>query len=97
MLVALTKGFMLAVRAVARQIGTHIIEGQLIVPLLQRRRAHIAPALILIRTKINQLLFGPMGIVFAAPIAVVTYTAVNLLYVRNVLEEKVDLREDVPV
>jgi predicted PurR-regulated permease PerM len=36
-------------------------------------------------------LFGTVAIIFAAPIAVVLFTAVNLLYVRDTLHEKTDL------
>jgi predicted PurR-regulated permease PerM len=96
-LVALTKSFALAAWTVGGYTGIHIIEGYLVVPLLQRRLVHIPPALILISIIINQLLFGIIGLIFAAPIAVVTFTAVNLLYMRNVLDEQVNLPEDAPV
>ncbi|MGH6889194.1 MAG: AI-2E family transporter [Rhizomicrobium sp.] len=96
-LVALTVGLNTAIWTVAGYIGIHIVEGYLVVPLLQRRLVHIPPALILLSILVSQLLFGFVGIVFAAPIAVVAYTAINLLYVRNVLEERVSLPDDIPV
>lgn len=96
-LVALTIGFDTALWTAGGYLGIHIVEGYLIVPLLQRRLVHIPPALILLSILVSQLLFGIVGIVFAAPIAVVTYTAVNLFYVRNVLEERVNLPDDIPV
>jgi predicted PurR-regulated permease PerM len=96
-LVALTIGFDNAMWTVAGYIGIHIIEGYLIVPLLQRRLVHIPPALILLSILVSQLLFGFVGIVFAAPIAVVAYTATSLFYVRNVLDERVNLPDDIPV
>ncbi|HEX4078083.1 MAG TPA: AI-2E family transporter [Rhizomicrobium sp.] len=96
-LVALTLGFDTALWTVAGYLGIHIFESYLVTPLLQRRLVHIPPALILVSILITQLLFGFVGIIFAAPIAVVAYTAVNLLYLRNVLDEPVDLPDDVPV
>lgn len=96
-LVALTIGFSKAVWTLAGYIGIHIIEGYLIVPLLQRKLVHIPPALILLSILVSQLLFGFVGIVFAAPIAVIAFTAINLLYVRNVLDERVNLPDDIPV
>ncbi|HEY3777533.1 MAG TPA: AI-2E family transporter [Rhizomicrobium sp.] len=96
-LVALTIGFNKAIWTVAGYIGIHILEGYLIVPLLQRRLVHIPPALILLSILVSQLLFGFVGIIFAGPIAVVAYTAINLLYLRNVLEERVNLPDDIPV
>ncbi|MGH6876564.1 MAG: AI-2E family transporter [Rhizomicrobium sp.] len=96
-LVALTLGFDSVVWTLAVYLGIHIFEGYLVVPLLQRRLVHIPPGLILVSILVNQLLFGVVGIVFAAPIAVVAFTAVNLLYVRNLLDEPVDLPEKAPV
>ena len=96
-LVALTVGFDVTLWTVAGYTGIHMFEGYLVVPLLQRRLIHIPPALILVSILISQLIFGFVGIIFAAPIAVVAYTAVNLLYLRNVLDEEVNLPEDAPV
>lgn len=95
--VALAAGFAKAIWTIAGYIGIHVVEGYLLVPLLQRRLVHIPPALILLSILVSQLLFGVVGIVFAAPIAVVAFTAINLLYVRNVLDEEVNLPEDIPV
>ena len=36
-------------------------------------------------------LFGGVAIIFAAPIAVVIFAAVNLLYVRDTLHERTEL------
>jgi len=92
-LVALTIGLAPALWTLAVYIAIHIFEGYLIAPLLQRRFVHIPPALILMSILFSQLLFGPLGVMFAAPIAVFTYTAVKLLYVRDTLNEQVELPE----
>lgn len=96
-LVALTKGFGPALWTLAVYIAIHIFEGYLIAPLLQRRFVHIPPALILMSILFNQFLFGPPGVMFAAPIAVLTYTAVKLLYMRDTLNERVELPQSIEI
>ena len=83
-LVALTIGFCTALWAVAIFIAVHIFEGYLVVP-------SFPPAIILTSIFIDQFVFGLAGVVFASPIAVVVYTAVRLLYLRNTLKEQVEL------
>lgn len=90
-LVALTVGIVPALWTVAVYVAIHVFEGYLIAPLLQRHLVHIPPALILMSILFCQLLIGPLGVMFAAPIAVFTYTAVKLLYVRDTLNEHVEL------
>jgi len=60
-------------------------------PLIQRRMVHIPPAVMLMSIVALSFLFGPLAIVFAAPITVVLFVTVAKLYVRDRLEEHVPI------
>lgn len=90
-LVALTKSPHLALWTLLAYLVIHQIEGQLIAPLVQRRMVSIPPAVMLLGIAALTYLFGAVAIIFAAPIAVVIFTAVNLIYVRDTLGEKTEL------
>ena len=94
LLVALTRGYDVALYTLAVYAGIHVLEAYLVAPLLQRRLVKIPPALVLLSIILNQLLFGVAGTVFAAPIALVTFTMVRLLYVRNTLQERMPILDD---
>jgi predicted PurR-regulated permease PerM len=63
------------------------IESNVITPLIQHRTVEIPPALSLFAVIAAGIVFGPMGVVLAAPLAVVAYVAVKKLYVREALGE----------
>jgi predicted PurR-regulated permease PerM len=69
----------------------HQVEGNLIVPLVQRHLLSIPPALILLGITVVGVLFGTMGVIFAAPLAVVVFVAVKKLYIRDTLGERTHL------
>ena len=79
------------VRATAWTFGTYIIihqiEGNLIMPIIQRQLVHVPPALMLFSIVMLGLLFGPAGTIFAAPITVVLFVIVTKLYTHDTLEE----------
>ena len=64
------------------------IEGNLLEPLVQQRAVELPPALLLFSLVAGGLLFGMVGIIFAAPLLVVTYVLVKRLYVREALNTK---------
>jgi predicted PurR-regulated permease PerM len=90
-LVALTKSPEVALWTLAAYLIIHQIEGQVLAPLVQRRMVAIPPAVMLLGIAALTYLFGTTAIIFAAPIAVVVFTAVNLIYVRDTLGEKTEL------
>jgi predicted PurR-regulated permease PerM len=69
----------------------HQIEGNIVVPLVQRHLVFIPPAAMLLGIVAITYLFGTIFIIFAAPMAVVIFAAVNLLYVRDTLGETTEL------
>jgi predicted PurR-regulated permease PerM len=87
-LVAITKSPETALWTVFAYLVIHQIEGQIVSPLIQRHMVAIPPAVMLLGIVAITYLFGAIAIIFAAPIAVVVFAAVNLLYVRDTLGEK---------
>ena len=90
-LVALTQSPTTALWTALAYLVIHQIEGNLVAPLIQRRMVAIPPAVMLLGIAAISYLFGAIAIIFAAPIAVVIFAAVNLIYVRDMLHEKTTL------
>ncbi len=90
-LVAITKSPETALWTILAYLVIHQIEGQIVAPLIQRHMVAIPPAVMLLGIVAITYLFGAIAIVFAAPIVVTLFAAVNLLYVRDTLGEKTTL------
>jgi predicted PurR-regulated permease PerM len=69
-------------------IVIHQIEGNLIAPLIQRRLVFIPPAVMLLAIVTVLFVFGGFSVIFAGPMAVIVFVAVNKLYVRDSLGER---------
>ncbi len=63
------------------------LESNMITPLIQQRMVSLPPVVTLFAILCFGLLFGPLGLLLATPLAVVTYVLVTRLYIREVLEE----------
>jgi predicted PurR-regulated permease PerM len=61
------------------------VESNVITPIVQRSMVEIPPALLLLAVVVVGLIFGPSGLLFAAPITVAAFVAVKKLYVRETL------------
>lgn len=90
-LVAITKSPETALWTIFAYLVIHQIEGQIVAPLIQRHMVAIPPAVMLLGIVAMTYLFGAIAIIFAAPIVVTVFAAVNLLYVRDTLGEKTAL------
>jgi predicted PurR-regulated permease PerM len=64
-----------------------LVEGNVIQPQIQRRMLSLPPAATLFAVLAFGLLFGPMGLLLATPLAVVVFILVEDLYIRDVLKE----------
>ena len=87
-LVAITKSPETALWTILAYLVIHQFEGQVVAPLIQRHMVAIPPAVMLLGIVAITYLFGAIAIIFAAPIVVTLFAAVNLLYVRDTLGEK---------
>jgi predicted PurR-regulated permease PerM len=90
-LVAITKSPETALWTIVAYLFIHQLEGQVIAPLIQRHMVAIPPAVMLIGIVTLTYLFGLIAIIFAAPIAVVVYAAINLVYMHDTLGERTAL------
>lgn len=64
-------------------IAIHQFEGQVLIPLIQRRVVAVPPALTLFSVVGFGVLFGVSGVVFATPLAVVVLVLIQRLYLRD--------------
>lgn len=84
-LLALAHSPELALWAAGVYILVQQLEGNIVYPMVQQWAVHI-PAVVLIFSLIGfGMLFGTIGVIFAAPLTVVTYVLVKRLYVQEAL------------
>ncbi|MDP1874840.1 AI-2E family transporter [Phenylobacterium sp.] len=86
-MLALQDGPMMVVWTILVYIIVQQIESNLTYPLIQRKAVDLPPALTLFSVLGFGVLFGPLGVVFAAPLLVVLFVMVKILYIRNTLGE----------
>ncbi len=87
-LVALTLGLSPAIWTIIAYVVIHVFEGYVTAPMIERYFVTIPPALILSEIVVSDLLFGTIGVIMAAPITVVVYMAVKMMYVDDPLEDR---------
>lgn len=85
-LIGFSKGPRLALSALIVFIILQQIESNVVIPLVQRWAARMPPAVTVLSVLAGGLLLGPMGIVFAVPMAVGASTLIRRLYVEETLE-----------
>jgi len=90
-LVAVTGGFDQVVWTILAYVMIHQVEGNLIMPQIQRRMIYIPPALMLLGIASIGALAGLLGFVLAAPIVVAIFVIVQKAYVRDTLKEDITL------
>ena len=67
------------------------LEANLIMPLIQKRMVALPPVVALFAILCFGVLFGMLGVLFATPLAVFVFVAVNKLYVRDLLHEPTEV------
>jgi predicted PurR-regulated permease PerM len=78
----------LAIYVVILYLGLHLIEGYLLVPLVQRRIVHLPPALTLSAQLLLGLLAGLLGLLLATPLVAAALVLVRMVYVEDVLGDR---------
>lgn len=86
-LVALTVGPQTALYATLVYLIVSQLEGNLVSPLLQQRLVSLPPALTIFSVLAFSVLFGPLGGIVAAPLTVMLYTGVIVLWEQEALDE----------
>jgi predicted PurR-regulated permease PerM len=87
-LVASTQGLNTVIWTAIAYLAIHQIEGNLVVPLIQRQLIFIPPAVVLFGIVTILFVFGGVSVIFAEPIAVIVFVATKKLYVREALGER---------
>ncbi len=67
------------------------VEGNLITPLIQRQAVNLAPVLTLFAIVVFGGLFGTLGLLLATPLAVLGFIAVEQFYIRDTLNERMQI------
>jgi predicted PurR-regulated permease PerM len=88
-LMALSESPQVAVAAVIVFIVVQQLEEQVVLPLAQKWATALPPALGLLALAATGVLFGLPGLIFGAPLAVVTMCLVRKLYLENGIEKRV--------
>lgn len=68
-----------------------LLENYFITPLIQQRAVSMAPALLITVQIVMAILFGAMGVLLATPLAVVFIVLVQMLYIHDVLGDRIRL------
>jgi len=87
-LLALLQGPETVLWTLLMYFGVQQIESNVSYPLIQGRTVDLPPALTLFAVLGLGTLLGPLGVIFATPLAVVLFVMIKMLYVRNTLGEE---------
>jgi predicted PurR-regulated permease PerM len=90
-LLALAESPEMALWTVGLYLVVQQLEGNVIQPLVQQRAVEMPPALLLFALVAGGVIFGIIGVLFAAPLTVVLYVLVKRLYVREALHTSTPL------
>lgn len=83
---ALLRSPMHAVYVACLFVGLHLLEGHLVIPLVQREATRLPPVLTVLAMVLFYTLFGFLGLLLATPLLVFTLIATRSLYVEGVVE-----------
>ncbi|URD61250.1 AI-2E family transporter [Sphingomonas sp. KRR8] len=90
-LIALAIDPQLALWTVLLYVGIQHIEGYALQPIIQSWAVEIPGAVLLFALLAFGALFGPMGVIFAAPLTVVVFVMVKRLYVQEALDTPTEI------
>lgn len=85
LILALAQGPQTALLALAVVVVIQQLEGVLVTPFVQEKAVSLPPALTIFGVVAGGILFGAVGLLFAAPLLVVVYVLVQRLYVEEAL------------
>jgi predicted PurR-regulated permease PerM len=87
-LVALTQNPEAAVSVVLMYAVVHFVEGNFITPIVQAEATSLPPVLAILSTVAFSVLFGPIGVLLAAPLTLLLMVTLDLLYVQQGLGDE---------
>ncbi len=86
-LIAYARSPTTAVFVIALYVAIHVLDGYILVPLVQRRTVDLGPALTLTAQLAFGILWGILGVSVATPIIAALTTIVRMAYVEDVLKK----------
>jgi predicted PurR-regulated permease PerM len=93
-LVGFAQGPFLAVAVIIVYTIVQFIESNFLTPLIQKRTVSLPPAILLSAQLLMGILFGFLGVLLATPFSVVIIVLVQMLYVQDVLGNRVRILGD---
>lgn len=91
LLLASTQGMSTLIWVAGLFVLVELLEGNIILPLVQRQTVELPPAVTLFSLLLMGTLFGFLGVLVAAPLAAITLTLIKLLYIRGELGREAKL------
>lgn len=91
LLLASTAGADVLLYALVVYVVVQQVEGNVILPMVERQMLQLPPALVIFSVLALGLVFGTLGLIFAAPLTVVLVVAVGRLYVRETLGTRTEV------
>jgi predicted PurR-regulated permease PerM len=88
LLMAAPQGPFLALCALLLYAFVHLVESNLVTPLIQAEIVRLPPLLTVFATLVFGLLIGPVGVFLAGPLTVVLLVALNCLYIEDALGDR---------
>jgi predicted PurR-regulated permease PerM len=87
-MIALLKGPEYLMYTLALYLLLHLLEGYVLLPLIQRRAVHLPPALTLVAQVLMGQMLGLLGLFVAAPLTVAAMVLLKMLYVEDTLGDE---------
>lgn len=88
-LIALAQGPMTVLWVALLYLGVQFVESYMITPVIEKKAVSLPPALLLTAQVLMGLLAGILGLLVASPLTVAVIVAVQMLYIEDVLGERV--------
>ena len=82
------------VLVLALYLGVQMIDNYIVTPIVVKQTVRIPPAIIIAAQLLVGVIFGSIGLVLAAPFAVLIMRLVQKIYVQGYLEQNVDFSRD---
>lgn len=93
-LIAFSQEPMLAFYVILLFVALQVLEGYLLLPLVERKTVSMPPALTITMQILMGLAFGLAGVALATPLTAVLAVLIAMLYVEDVLDDQVKLPTD---
>ncbi|HEX6287780.1 MAG TPA: AI-2E family transporter [Herpetosiphonaceae bacterium] len=91
-LLGLTQAPIQALYVVLLYLAIQMVEGYLLTPLVEQETVELPPALTIGAQVLLSVLLGPLGLVFATPLAAMALVLVKMLYIEDTLGDTIDVR-----